>query len=52
VSVIIGLDHVQLAMPPGREDVAPAFYGDVLGLVEEPKPANLAAPGWRVVPRI
>ncbi|HET7619976.1 MAG TPA: VOC family protein [Vicinamibacterales bacterium] len=42
---ILGLDHVQLAMPAGQETVARAFYGGVLGLVEEPKPANLAARG-------
>jgi len=42
---IIGLDHVQLAMPAGQEDRARAFYVGVLGLVEEPKPANLAARG-------
>ena len=29
--MIIGLDHVQLAMPVGQEDVARAFYCDVLG---------------------
>ena len=42
---IIGLDHVQLAMPAGQEDHARAFYVGVLGLVEEPKPANLAVRG-------
>lgn len=42
---IVGLDHVQLAMPPGGEDVARAFYVDVLGLVELPKPEALAARG-------
>ena len=42
---IVGLDHVQLAMPPGREDDARAFYGEVLGLVEVPKPEALAARG-------
>jgi catechol 2,3-dioxygenase-like lactoylglutathione lyase family enzyme len=45
MSEILGLDHVQLAMPAGQEDVARAFYAGVLGLVEEPKPANLAARG-------
>ena len=39
------LDHVQLAMPAGREDEARAFYRDVLGIPEVPKPANLAARG-------
>ena len=42
---IVGLDHVQLAMPAGQESAARAFYCDVLGLVEESKPANLAARG-------
>lgn len=42
---IVGIDHVQLAMPRGREDDARAFYGDVLGMEEIPKPANLAARG-------
>jgi catechol 2,3-dioxygenase-like lactoylglutathione lyase family enzyme len=42
---IIGLDHVQLAMPAGKEAIARDFYSGVLGLVEEPKPANLAVRG-------
>lgn len=42
---IVGLDHVQLAMPAGQEAAARRFYGDVLGLAEEPKPAHLAARG-------
>ncbi len=42
---ILELDHVQLAMPDGQEHLARAFYSDVLGLTEEPKPANLAARG-------
>ena len=42
---ILGLDHVQLAMPAGQEEIARAFYSGVLGLVEEAKPANLAARG-------
>jgi catechol 2,3-dioxygenase-like lactoylglutathione lyase family enzyme len=45
MSEILGLDHIQLAMPPGQEAVARAFYAGVLGLVEEPKPANLAVRG-------
>ena len=35
---VIGLDHVQLAMPRGEEDQARAFYAGVLGLTEVPKP--------------
>jgi catechol 2,3-dioxygenase-like lactoylglutathione lyase family enzyme len=40
-----GIDHVQLAMPPGEEDEARRFYGGVLGLPEQPKPPNLAVRG-------
>lgn len=36
---------MQLAMPPGGEARARAFYADVLGLKEVPKPANLAGRG-------
>ncbi len=42
---ILALDHVQLAMPAGREGEARAFYGGLLGFAEEIKPANLAARG-------
>jgi len=45
VGEILGLDHVQLAMPAGGEARARSFYCDVLGLVEEQKPANLGARG-------
>jgi catechol 2,3-dioxygenase-like lactoylglutathione lyase family enzyme len=38
---VLGIDHVQLAMPFGREDDARGFYGRVLGLREVPKPAHL-----------
>ena len=36
---------MQLAMPRGREGDARAFYRDVLGMTEEPKPENLAGRG-------
>jgi methyltransferase (TIGR00027 family) len=39
--VAIRLDHVQVACPPGGEDAARVFYGDLLGLVEVAKPAPL-----------
>jgi len=39
------VDHVQLAIPPAGEDRARAFYGDLLGLSEQPKPAELARRG-------
>jgi catechol 2,3-dioxygenase-like lactoylglutathione lyase family enzyme len=42
---ISGIDHVQLAMPRGREDDARRFYGELLGLPEQPKPPNLAKRG-------
>jgi catechol 2,3-dioxygenase-like lactoylglutathione lyase family enzyme len=45
VGEIVGLDHVQLAMPAGQEDAARAFYVGVLGLTEESKPANLITRG-------
>lgn len=43
--MIVGLDHVQLAMPVGGEDAARAFYGGVLGLIEREKPSHLAVRG-------
>ena len=39
------IDHVQLAMPPGGEPAARAFYMELLGIPERPKPANLAKRG-------
>jgi catechol 2,3-dioxygenase-like lactoylglutathione lyase family enzyme len=39
------LDHVQLAMPSGREDTARQFYGGLLGMTEVPKPPELARQG-------
>jgi catechol 2,3-dioxygenase-like lactoylglutathione lyase family enzyme len=39
------IDHVQLAMPVGGEDVARAFFVGVIGMVELPKPAPLAVRG-------
>jgi catechol 2,3-dioxygenase-like lactoylglutathione lyase family enzyme len=39
------IDHVQLAMPTGREDEARAFYRDTLGIPEVVKPPHLAARG-------
>jgi catechol 2,3-dioxygenase-like lactoylglutathione lyase family enzyme len=44
-SRIVGIDHVQLAMPPGGEDAARGFYAGLLGLNEVPKPAELAGRG-------
>jgi catechol 2,3-dioxygenase-like lactoylglutathione lyase family enzyme len=39
------IDHIQLAMPVGQEDIARAFYSDLLGLIEVAKPPQLAARG-------
>ncbi len=41
----VGVDHVQLAAPPGGEAEARAFYGGLLGLEEITKPQALAARG-------
>lgn len=42
---IYGIEHVQLAMPVGREAVAVSFYEGVLGLTHVPKPPHLAVRG-------
>jgi catechol 2,3-dioxygenase-like lactoylglutathione lyase family enzyme len=42
---ITGIDHVQVAAPPGCEAEARAFYGGLLGLEELPKPEALRARG-------
>lgn len=42
---ILGIDHVQLAAPPGCEDEARRFFAGVLGLGEVEKPPSLAARG-------
>lgn len=42
---IVGIEHVQLAMPTGQEDRARAFYAGLLGLPERPKPEALAGRG-------
>ena len=39
------LEHVQLAMPAGGEAEARAFYQDLFGIPEAPKPPNLAKRG-------
>ena len=39
------IEHVQLAMPPGKESEARTFYEGVLGIPEVPKPANSARRG-------
>lgn len=42
---VIGIDHVQLAIPVGGEDKARAFFVGLLGMREVPKPANLSSSG-------
>jgi catechol 2,3-dioxygenase-like lactoylglutathione lyase family enzyme len=39
------LDHVQICIPPGAEDAARAFYGQLLGLREIEKPDALKGRG-------
>ncbi|KKD08658.1 VOC family protein [Streptomyces sp. WM6386] len=43
--MLTGVDHVQLAAPPGSEDRLRAYYVGVLGMAEIPKPPVLAARG-------
>ena len=43
--MLTAIDHVQLAAPPGSEDLLRAYYVDVLGMTEIPKPPVLAARG-------
>jgi catechol 2,3-dioxygenase-like lactoylglutathione lyase family enzyme len=42
---ILGIDHVQITMPVGEEDKARAFFIDLLGFNEIPKPLELAKRG-------
>ena len=39
------IDHVQIAIPLGGEDVARRFYSELVGLVEIPKPIEMAGRG-------
>jgi len=39
------LDHVQLAMPAGRESEARSFFGGILGMSEDEKPEDLKLRG-------
>jgi catechol 2,3-dioxygenase-like lactoylglutathione lyase family enzyme len=45
LGIVVGLDHVQLAMPAGQEYLARPFYTGLLGLTEVEKPPHLAARG-------
>ncbi len=42
---LAGVHHVQLAIPPGGEDLARRYYRDILGMTELAKPPALAARG-------
>ncbi|WP_338672305.1 VOC family protein [Streptomyces sp. SCSIO 30461] len=43
--MLTAVDHVQLAAPTGSEEELRAYYADVLGMTEIPKPPVLAARG-------
>jgi catechol 2,3-dioxygenase-like lactoylglutathione lyase family enzyme len=43
--MIIGYDHVQVAIPRDGEDAARRFYGDLLDMTEVAKPTALAGRG-------
>ena len=43
--MLAGIDHVQLAAPPGCEDDARRFFGSLLGLEEVEKPPALRERG-------
>jgi catechol 2,3-dioxygenase-like lactoylglutathione lyase family enzyme len=42
---VTGIDHVQLAMPPGQEERVRGFYEGLLGIAWVPKPEHLARRG-------
>ena len=42
---LVGVDHYQLAIPEGGESDARAFFVDLLGMREVPKPRNLSPSG-------
>jgi catechol 2,3-dioxygenase-like lactoylglutathione lyase family enzyme len=42
---VVGIDHVQIAAPPGCEGDARRFFAGVLGLAEIEKPRALATRG-------
>ncbi len=44
-ATVRGLDHLRLAIPPAGEGPARAFYSELLGLAELPKPAELVSRG-------
>jgi catechol 2,3-dioxygenase-like lactoylglutathione lyase family enzyme len=42
---LLGLHHIQLAMPEGEEEAALKFYGAILGMTQVAKPPELAPRG-------
>lgn len=42
---VLGLDHLQIAIPVGSEREAVEFYGGLLGLAQLPKPDEMAGRG-------
>lgn len=42
---VVGLDHLQIAIPPASEPTAIEFYGGLLGLTQLPKPTEMAGRG-------
>ena len=50
--MLVGLDHVQLSIPPGGEDAARSYWVGLLHMVELAKPPTLAARGgaWFAAP--
>ncbi|HET9658695.1 MAG TPA: VOC family protein [Thermomicrobiales bacterium] len=45
VSTLPRLHHVMIAIPPASEPTARAFYVEILGLIETPKPDSLCGRG-------
>ena len=43
--MILGIHHIQITVPEGKEDDARVFYCGVLGLTEAPKPNSLFGRG-------
>ena len=42
---VLAIEHIQIAMPEGKEDLAREFYGAILGIPEVNKPLQLAGRG-------
>ena len=45
MTLYLGIDHVQIAAPPGCEAAARQFYVEILGMAELAKPAALQSRG-------